>query len=78
MFNRALFQVEDFHTPHTIGVGQGDVSVFSEVSTLCGVQHPDLLWIERWRNSIHVAIRLQVGCVFLRAAGFTSDECENI
>ena len=32
---------------------------------------------ESWRNSIHIAIRLQVRCV-LRAAGFASNERENV
>jgi hypothetical protein len=31
-----------------------------------------------WRNSIHVAIRLKVQSVFLRAASLTSDKCENV
>ena len=34
--------------------------------------------MERRRNSIHVAIRLQVRCLFLRAASLASDECENV
>jgi len=34
--------------------------------------------MERWRNSIHVEIRLQVRRLFLRAASLASDECENV
>src|ERR1035437_6365278 len=35
-------------------------------------------WMSRWRNSIHVEIRLQVRRLFLRAASLATDECENV
>ena len=34
--------------------------------------------MERWRNSIHIAIRLWARGVFLRATSFASDERENV
>ena len=32
----------------------------------------------RWRNSIHIAIRLWERRVFFQAASLASDECENV
>ena len=34
--------------------------------------------MRRWRNSIHVEIRLQVRRFILRAASLASDECKNV
>jgi hypothetical protein len=42
-----------------------------------GVRHPTAL-DAALANSIHVAIRLKIRRVFLRAARLASDECENV
>ena len=39
---------------------------------------PKPLWMQRWRNSIHVAIRLKVRRVFLRTAGPAPNKSKNV
>jgi hypothetical protein len=82
MFNAASFKVAGFSCRYKL---RGEIRATNpsfrkppavEVSEIQSRKAP--LWMQRRRNSIHIAIRLWERCVFLRAASLASDECENV
>jgi len=78
MFNPAL-QISTAAARSKRGLGRRFLlfgNARGRVFSILGSNPP--LWMERCRNSIHVAIRFSIRCIFLWAAGLASDQRKNV